>query len=262
MRPEEFSELRYAISDGVARITLDRPEQLNAFTSRLYGELRWAVRRAGADPSVDVVVITGSGRAFATGGDLKETLARLEDPDPLAMSAFFDNLPWADMRECPKVLVAAVNGLCLAGGLITAVCCDIAIAAESARFALTEGRVGIADAIAPTLLRARLPEPKLKYLALTGATIGAAEAERIGLLTEVVPDERLEARVLEVVDELRQTSPVSRALFKEYVNRLTPLPPTHGGLPAFISSEVKEGLRAFAEGRAPDWKAARGGKAT
>jgi enoyl-CoA hydratase/carnithine racemase len=123
-----FEQLRYSVEGGVARVRLDRPDQLNAFTSRLYGELKWAMRRAGADDSVDVVIVTGTGRAFATGGDLKETLGRLESGDPLAMYAFYDNLPWTAIRECPKVVIAAVNGLCLAGGLITAVCADIAVA--------------------------------------------------------------------------------------------------------------------------------------
>jgi enoyl-CoA hydratase/carnithine racemase len=138
----EFEQLHYSVDDGVATVRLDRPEHLNAFTSQLYGEVKWAMWKATADDSVDVVVITGTGRAFATGGDLKETLARLESDDPLAMHAFFDNLPWHDVRDCPKVVIAAVNGLCLAGGLITALCADISVAAASARFGFAEGRVG------------------------------------------------------------------------------------------------------------------------
>lgn len=250
----EFEQLRYSVEDGVARIRLDRPEQLNAFTSRLYGEVKWAMRTAAVDDSVDVVVITGTGRAFATGGDLHETLGRLESGDPLAMYAFYDNLPWQAIRDCPKVVVAAVNGLCLAGGLITAVCSDIAVAAESARFGFAEGKVGVADAVAPALLHARVGTAKLKYLLLTGAMIDAAEAERIGLVTEVVPDDRLDQRVAEVVDELRSTSPVSRRLFKQYVNEHTAMPSGHGGGPAFASPEVLEGLRAFADGRRPDYR--------
>jgi len=251
----EFEQLRYGVEDGVARVRLDRPDQLNAFTSQLYGEVKWAMRAAAADDSVDVVVITGTGRAFATGGDLHETLGRLESGDPLAMYAFYDNLPWAAIRDCPKVVIAAVNGLCLAGGLITAVCADIAVAAESARFGFAEGKVGVADAVAPALLHGRVGTAKLKYLLLTGQTIDAAEAERIGLVTEVVPDDRLDERVAEVVAELRTTSPVSRRWFKHYVNEHTPMPPGHGGGPAFASPEVIEGLRAFAEGRSPDYGA-------
>ncbi|MGH9002128.1 MAG: enoyl-CoA hydratase/isomerase family protein, partial [Acidimicrobiia bacterium] len=247
MGEADFTELEYSAADGVARIRLDRPDQLNAFTSTLYGELKWAVRRAGADADEDVVVLTGRGRAFATGGDLKETLVRLESGDPLAMHAFSDNFPWGEIRACPKVVIAAVNGLCLAGGVIVAMCCDISVAVESARFALTEGKVGIADSLGPALLHARVGTAKLKYLVLTGKMIDAREAERIGLVTEVVGDDQLEARVAEIVAELRETSPEARRRFKELVNAHTPLPADQG-VPSF-SPEVVETLRAFAEGR-------------
>ena len=247
-----FAELDYAVAGGVARIRLNRPDQLNAFTSRLYGELKLAVRQAGADPSVDIIVLTGTGRAFATGGDLKESLVRLESGDPLAMHAFYDNFPWSEIRACPKVVIAAVNGLCLAGGAIVALCCDISVAVESARFALTEGKVGMADSLGPALLHARVGTAKLKYLVLTGRMIDAREAERIGLVTEVVPDERLEDRVAEIVAELRETSPEARRRYKELVNSHTPLP-ADGGVPVF-SPEAMEALRAFAEGRKPDYR--------
>ncbi|MGH9035867.1 MAG: enoyl-CoA hydratase/isomerase family protein [Acidimicrobiia bacterium] len=251
MGEEGFTELEYSVAGGVARIRFDRPDQLNAFTSTLYGELKWALRQAGADPAVDILVLTGTGRAFATGGDLKETLVRLESGDPLAMSAFYDHFPWTEIRACPKVVIAAVNGLCLAGGLIIALCCDISVAVESARFALTEGKVGMADSLGPALLHARVGTAKLKYLVLTGKMIDAREAERIGLITEVVPDGGLDDRVAEIVAELRETSPEARRRYKELVNSHTPLPLDHG-VPAF-TPEVVEALRAFAEGRKPDY---------
>jgi enoyl-CoA hydratase/carnithine racemase len=254
MRPGDFEQLLYRVEDGVARVTLNRPEHRNAFTSRLYGELGWAVRYADADPAVDVIVITGSGSAFATGGDLKETLARLKDDDPLAMDAFFDNLPFDTLRTCSKVVIAAVNGFCFAGGLIACAWCDVQIAGESARFALTEGRVGIADAHAPSVFFGRVPTPKLKYMLFTGRPITAAQAESYGLITEVVPDDQLARRVDDVVAEIRETSPVARRMFKRYLNELVPRPWGHGGGEAFASPEVVEGLRAFAEKRPPRYR--------
>jgi enoyl-CoA hydratase/carnithine racemase len=252
--PEEFTELTYTVAGGVATIRLNRPDFLNAFSSRLYGELKWAIRAAAADDGVDVVVLTGTGRAFATGGDLKEVLERLGDGNALSMYAFVDNLPWADFRQCPKVIIGAVNGLCFAGGVIAAASCDITIAVEGARFALTEGRVGVADTFAPTVLASRISTAKLRYLLLTGKAIGAEEAERIGLITEVVPDGALEQRVAELVDEVRRTSPVSRRLFKHYVNQLEPLPTDPGLFSALLSPEALEGLKAFSEGRIPDYR--------
>lgn len=254
MKPSEFEQLDYSVDDGVAWLRLNRPGARNAFTSRLYGELKWAVRAADADPDVDVLVVTGTGRAFATGGDLKETLDRLSDPDPLSMYAFFDNLPFDALRECTKVTIAAVNGFCYAGGLIACSWCDIQIAAASATFALTEAKVGIADEVAPTVLFGRVPSPKLKYMLFTGRPVGARQAEEMGLITEVVPDEDLERRTREVVSEVRGTSPVSRRMFKRYLNQLVPHPWNHGGVEAFQSREVIEGLRAFADKRTPDYR--------
>jgi enoyl-CoA hydratase/carnithine racemase len=254
VKPEELHELGYKVEDGVAFIRLDRPEQLNAFSSRLYEELKWALRFASVDDAVEVVVLTGTGRAFATGGDLKEARERIEDGDPLSFYAFVDNLPWAEFRQCPKVVIGAVNGLCHAGGVIAAVSCDITIAAESARFALTEGRVGIAEAVAPSLLASRVSAAKLKYLLLTGKEISAREAERIGLVTEVVSDEELDSRVTEVISEVRRTSPVSRRLYKQCVNQLEPLPTDPGMLLSTLASpEAREGLQAFTEGRPPKY---------
>ena len=123
------------------------------------------------------------------------------------------------------------------------------------RFALTEGRVGLADAVAPSLLSSRLSLAKLKYLLFTGKEISATEAERIGLVTEVVPDDELDRRVAEVVGEVRRTSPQSRRLFKQCVNQLEPFPTDPGMLFASLASpEAREGLRAFTEGRPPDYE--------
>jgi enoyl-CoA hydratase/carnithine racemase len=255
MKPAEFEQLKYRVEDGVAWVQLNRPEARNAFSSRLYGELKWAIRAADFDESVDVIVVTGVDKAFATGGDLKETLARLSsDEGPIGMFAFTDNLPWDALRESTKVVIAAINGFCYAGGLITAMWCDIQIAVESARFALTEGKVGIADQMAPTVLFGRVPAPKLKYMLFTATPFSAADAERWGLITEVVPDDRLEARVREVIGEVRGTSPVSRKMFKRYLNELVPRPWNHGGTEAFASAEVFVGLSAFAEKRLPDYR--------
>ena len=255
MKPSQFKELVYTTADGVAWLRLNRPESRNAFSSRLYGELRWGTRWANHDPDVDVIVVTGTGNAFATGGDLKETLERLsDDEDPLSMYEFFDALPWDAMRECTKVVIGAINGFAYAGGLITTAWCDISIAAESARFALTEGKVGIADAMAPSVLFGRIPTPKLKYMLFTAQPITSRQAEEGGLVTEVVPDNQLDARVREVIAEVRGTSPVSRRMFKRYLNELVPHPFDHGGFEAFASQEVREGLEAFADKRKPEYR--------
>ncbi len=249
----EFEELIYTVEDGAAWIRFNRPEQMNSFTSRLYGEVKWAVRQAQADPNVDIIVITGSGQAFATGGDLKETLELLKTTETptersLLGHKFFDAVPWNDMRDCPKTIIGAINGYCMAGGLITAAWCDISIAAESATFSLPEAKVGVAETWSSAVLFGRVPFPKLKYLLFTGKRISADEAERIGFVTEVVPDSALESRVREVIGEVRETSPVARALFKDYLHDLVPRF-RNAGKEAFEGGEIVEGLSAFKEKR-------------
>lgn len=248
-----FSEMLYAVEDGVAILTLHRPEQLNSFTTTLYRELRDGVRLAVADDSVDVIVITGSGRAFATGGDLLEVLDYLRpDADPLDIYRFEDNLPFATVRNCPKVTIAAVNGICMAGGLITTMSCDISVAVADAVFAAPEGRVGVAEGWMPAAMSGRVSLAKARYLLLTGRSIPAELAESWDLITEVVADQdALQRRVTEIVREVRRTSPTVRRTYKQYVNDLAP----EGHMGAFRegtgSADGIEGLRAFAEKRRP-----------
>jgi len=254
--PIPFEQLVYRVNDGVAFIRLNRPEALNSFTTRLYREVKDAVRLAGADPQVDIIVITGTGRAFATGGDLHETLARMDDPDPLALYAYEDNVPFGTIKHSAKTTVAAINGICVAGGLAIASACDLQIAVRSATFGIPEARIGLASSVMPTLLLNKISLSKLKYLLFTARTISAQEAERIGLITEVVDDAALDGRVLELIREIRRTSPNARRLYSDYLNRLLPVAPHFDLKAAFESPECREGLRAFRDKRDPGFKSA------
>jgi enoyl-CoA hydratase/carnithine racemase len=257
VKVSEFEFTGYEVVDGVATITMNRPEQLNALTARGYEELRWAIRAARVDPEVDVAILTGTGRSFAPGGDLDETLGLLESGDPLGMYEYYDRLPWRDFVEFPKVSIAAVNGLCMGGGLIGALTCDIVVAKRSARLAMAEARVGVADALAPAVLFGKVSTLRAKYLLLTGKTITAEEAERYGLVTEVVDDDQLMARCLEIVAEVRQTSPLARREFKRHLQALLPAPVDHGAFEVLGGGEVVEGLRAFKEKRPPNFRPVR-----
>jgi enoyl-CoA hydratase/carnithine racemase len=245
----EFHELEYRTEAGTAWIVLDRPHALNAFTSTLYREVRDAVRVAEADPAVDTIVITGRGRAFATGGDLREGLVvTAPDADPLAVYRFADNLPFDAVRHCPKVVIAAVNGICVGGGLIIAMSADIVVAAESARFGLPEGKVGMAEPWAPELLFGRISTALLKYLALTGKLLSASEAHAAGMILRVVPDDQLHADVRRIIDEVRATRPRARAKYKEYINRLIPETPMREASAVMRSPEARAALEAFVGG--------------
>jgi enoyl-CoA hydratase/carnithine racemase len=248
-----FTTIEYTVDGGIATARFDRPEVLNAFSSQMYGELKGAIRLAVADDTVDAVVITGTGRAFATGGDLREVLACLAEPTgPLDIYRFEDNLPFDAIRGCPKPTIAAINGTCMAGGLITAMSCDIAIAVDDAVFAAPEARIGLAESWVPALMFGRISLSKMKYLTLTGKAIPAREAERIGLITEVAADiAALRARVGEIVGELRATSPNARRLYKDYINALVPNGSASDLYSTMFTEEGVEGLRAFVEKRPP-----------
>jgi enoyl-CoA hydratase/carnithine racemase len=245
VRVEDFTSLTYVVEDGVARITLDRPEHRNAFTSRLYEELKWAIRRADADPDVDVIVLAGNGTSFAAGGDLHEVSRRLTDDDPLSMYAFFDALPYDALRLCGTTTIAVINGSCYGGGVLAAAWCDISLAADDATFALSEATVGLADALAPSALFGRIPTPKLKLMLFTGMSISAPQAESWGLITESVPAADLESRVTEMVTLLRRTSAPARRTFKRHLAALQPRPYDHGGAEAFSDPDVTSRVRAF-----------------
>ena len=249
--PEPFCDLTYEVAAGVARITLGRPAELNSFTARMYAELRASLRLAGVDTDIDVVVITGSGRAFATGGDLKELLGHYDSDNILGLHNFTDNSPFNTLRSCPKTVIAAVNGFCLAGGLIVASYCDIVIAAESATLGIPQARHGLSDKFIPACLWGRVPLAKLKYLIHTARLITAAEALECGMVTEVVPDEQLAARVDEVIAEVQSTSAAARADFKRYLDQLQPT--VQPGIPEGLltNPDLVDGLRRFADRSQP-----------
>lgn len=244
---DRFELLRYEVRDATAWVTLDRPEKLNAFTPQLYAEVRSAVRLAELDPAVEVIVITGSGRAFSTGGDLKETLERLNSDDPLVMYEFPDSLPFDTIRHCSKVTIAAVNGLCMAGGMMTALSCDILIAAEGATFAVPEGRVGLAESWLPNLLFGRVSMAHIPYLLLAAREFGSEEAYRLGLVTFVVPDDDLLKVAAQVVEQVRETAPAARTAYKEYTTRLIPHAAFQDSFRVLRMSDAQVGLTQFGQ---------------
>jgi enoyl-CoA hydratase/carnithine racemase len=249
-----FEQLEYKVVDGAARIRLNRPEVLNSFTTQLYGEVKNAVRLANTDPGVDLIVITGTGRAFATGGDLEEVLSRMEDENPLALFAYDDNMPFDAVRYSSKTTIAAINGICVAGGLAIASACDIQVAVRSAVFGAPEARIGLASSMMPSLLMSKISLSKLKYLLYTAKSISADEAERIGLITEVVDDGALDACVEQMIKDIRRTSPNARAMYADYINRLLPSAPNADLQRGFRSEECREGLRAFRDKRKPGYE--------
>jgi 2-(1,2-epoxy-1,2-dihydrophenyl)acetyl-CoA isomerase len=210
-----MADLRVEIDDGVATLTLDRPDALNSLTVPLKEALIRAFADMAADPAVRVVILTGAGRAFCAGQDLRE---RLEpDAAPLATEIRERYNPLIrSIRELPKPVIAAVNGVAAGAGASLAFAADIRIAADSASFVLAFGRVGlIPDSGATWLLQRLVGASKAAEMALTTDPLTAADAERFGLVAKVVRGADLLDEAHTVARRLAALAPRALALTKQ-----------------------------------------------
>ncbi|MGE0257077.1 MAG: enoyl-CoA hydratase family protein [Vicinamibacterales bacterium] len=207
---------------GVATLTLNRPDRLNALTFDVYAELRDTFDVLGEDEAVRSIVLTGAGRGFCSGGDVHEIIGALVDQEPDALLEFTRltcELIWA-IRQCPKPVVAAVNGIAAGAGAVIASACDIRIAASSATFAFLFTRVGLsgADMGAAWLLPRLVGFGRASELLMTGDTITAAEAHRIGLVNRVVADADLHAAATALAGRLADGPAAALADTKQALN--------------------------------------------
>ncbi|MGD0148881.1 MAG: enoyl-CoA hydratase-related protein [Xanthobacteraceae bacterium] len=241
-------------SRGIATITLSRPERSNAFDQAVLNALAKAFAERAADAATRVVVIRGSGKHFCGGADL---MARDMEAAPAAAQASLVDV-LAALDRLPKPTVAVVHGAAVGGGAALAACCDIVLAADSAFISIPEVRVGMAPlGVAPFLIRAMGHRAFRRY-GLSGERFGAAEALRIGLAHEVVSADRLEAKLIEIIDALLHAAPGAvREMKAAMENDVTPsVAAILGGRPAHApprSEEAKEGVAAFKEKRKPIW---------
>jgi enoyl-CoA hydratase/carnithine racemase len=245
------------VDDGVAVLTLNRPEKYNAFSSTMYAEVKRGVLMAGVTREVYAVVIEGSPGAFATGGDLAEFLGILDLPEDEFIAEYtarFDEpVPFRAILECPKPVIAKVDGLCLAGGLLVASTCDVVIATPRSTFGVPEGRVGLADPYCSTILPLSIGLGRARYLMVTSEMIEAQLAYEWGIVHKVVPEAELDAAVEDMLQRLRRTSPESRRAYKQGANRAVPHMSVEAVLRPVMSVNGREGLRAFVEKRPPNW---------
>lgn len=247
-----FEHLIYEVQGRVATLVLNRPDSLNALSVELYGELGDAVSRASADPSVQVAVITGAGRAFSTGGDLKQgDKINRDDPNLFAQES---HRMLKSILSSEKVIVAKVNGMAQAGGLLIVAACDLAIASDQATFKSPEGLVGLWEPYGPELLTPQIGVKRAKYLLLTCDTIDAVEAERIGLINRCVPHEELDTAADQMIQRVLQSGPMARRMFKRMINDKFDEFDLSIVIDALSSEEGREGMSAFAEKRRPSWR--------
>ncbi len=254
-----FQHCRLDRDAAILTITITRPEVLNALTPEAHAELAHAFDLYAADTTLRVAIITGMGdRAFCVGTDLKQ-LAR-DNRDDKPATGFGGITKRFDLW---KPVIAAVNGLCLGGGVEIVVACDLAIAADHAQFALPEPLVGLAALGGGALQRLarQMPMKEAMWLVLTGKRIDAGEARRIGLINEVVPRGELLARAQALAHDLLACAPLALEASKQVMLQSVAEPDLEAAMrkeyPAatrmLASEDAREGPRAFAEKRKPRW---------
>src|SRR3954466_2703476 len=257
---DELTDVLYEVEDGLATITINRPDRLNAFRARTVDELIGCFKRAWASGDVGVVCLSGAGeRAFSTGGDQKQR-AETGDYGPSESGLFEVESLHRVIREIPKPVVAAVNGYAIGGGHVLHVLCDLSIAADTAVFGQTGPRVGSFDAGFGSAYLARVVgEKRAREIWFLCRQYDAATAERWGLVNRVVPAGELRAEVRRWADEILALSPTALRFLKQSFNTDTEHLAGMGqlafsGLGLFVESdEAREGVRAFSEKRPPDF---------
>ncbi|MCK9893501.1 enoyl-CoA hydratase/isomerase family protein [Frankia sp. AgB32] len=246
----------YALDGPVAWLTIDRPERRNALSAEVRAGLWAGLRRFRDDDGAAVLVLTGAGdKAFSAGGDLKEMAAEtLRVPPPDWLPQLGRNI------EIDKPVIAAVNGVAYAGGFLLAQYADLVVAAEHARFAITEVKVGRGTPWAAPLPYL-LPPRVAMHLLLTGEPISARRACELGLVNEVVPADQLHAAAGDLARRIAANAPLSVRAAKKTVGLLARYPLEQAlevaerlWAPVYHSDDAQEGPRAFREGRPPVWK--------
>ena len=248
--------VRYEVDDGIAWLTIDRPEARNALSAGARAGLWEGIRRFNADDDAAVLVLTGAGdRAFCAGGDLREMAdAALAVPPPDFLPQFGRNI------AVDKPTIAAVNGVAYAGGFLLAMNCDLVVAADTARFAVTEAKVGRGMPWAAPLPLLVPPRIAMQLL-LTGDPIDARRAHEVGLVNEVVPLPDLRATAQALALRIAANAPLSVRAAKRTVGLVAELPLTEAFAaaeeafrPVYTSADAQEGPTAFRDRRTPLWQ--------
>jgi enoyl-CoA hydratase len=245
-------------SDDIAVFRLNRPQVRNALSLPLRARLADEVTRHAADEKIRCLIITGSETVFAAGADISE----MAEAGPVEIMARNVQKYWRTIMDCPKPVIAAIEGFTLGGGLELALCADIIVAGEGARLGLPEVKIGILPGGGGTQKLARLIGSKRAMLLLmTGKMFSAAEAFSMGVISEMAPTGQALTRALEIAREIAAMPPIGVMQIKEIVNAGLNAPldtalllERKALLLQFATSDQKEGMRAFLEKRKPTFE--------
>jgi enoyl-CoA hydratase len=252
--------VRWERHDRVAVVILDRPERLNAIGTSTLEQLDGALTAIGEDPTLGVVVITGAGKAFSAGADITE-LSRLDGPRAFADHLCHFTQVFGRLQNLPKPSIAAIDGMALGGGFELALACDLRIGSRRARLGVPEVKLGLLPGAGGSQRLARMLPPGLaKQLLMTGETLDAVAAYRIGLLNELVDDGEALPAALRLATVMSALPPLALAAAKVLVDEGGPLPLGAGiaierDTVAMLSStaDAAEGIDAFLAKRAPSF---------
>ncbi|MCB1520526.1 MAG: enoyl-CoA hydratase [Hyphomicrobiaceae bacterium] len=253
-----FENIVVETKDRVGVITLNRPKALNALNSALIAELNTALDAFEADASIGAIVVTGSEKAFAAGADIKEMQAKTYQE--VYAEDFISS--WERLTRCRKPVIAAVAGFALGGGCELAMMCDFIIAADTAKFGQPEITLGIMPGAGGTQRLTRfVGKSKAMEMCLTGRMMDAAEAERAGLVSRVVPADALLDEAMKAAGKIAAMSLPAVMMTKETINRSYETTLAEGVRferrvfhAMFATEDQKEGMAAFAEKRKPAFK--------
>ena len=245
------NSLRFEREGSIAWCVIDRPSARNALTPEMYFGIKRAVGLVNRDPELSALIITGVGDVFAPGGDLG---GRSEGDEAVPDGVGRDILPFLTIRDSRAPVIAAVNGICQAGGLLIAMMADIAVVSERATFRVPELLRGIPDATYAAALPAHVGVAVARDLILSARSFDAAEALRLGVISRVVPHDQLREAAIEAATQILRTAPEARAHTKRMINErygLIDYQTMFGSLET--SAEPREGMAAFMEKRQPSW---------
>jgi enoyl-CoA hydratase/carnithine racemase len=261
---QSWKHFRFAVADGIATLTFDRPQKLNALTFEVYADLRDLLTELPQHEDVRVLVITGTGRGFSSGGDVTEIIGELQKMDPRDLLAFtrMTGTVTQRMRDCPLPIIASVNGVAAGAGAVIALAADLRILARSATFSFLFTRVGLSggDMGSAYLLPRLIGLGRASELLLLGEQVTADRALAVGLANAVVEDSELEAGTTDVARRLAQGPALAYSATKMLISKQMDM-----NLGAALeldsmtqallmkSADHAEFYAAFREGRQPNW---------